>query len=256
MTDDEPVLTKAIQVVWLDVISKGEKVEALNRAHLESVKMENLAFQSDLDSKLNLFREEANRFSGEHARLTVIAEQQLQALVAKARITTEEALQKAAEGHILNFSVRTSSEVVKKAGDGLTGVISRFGSIVEKIAQEQESASNEFIATAKSQTEAADRAVRRMEVGAQTIETYISDASSQISWSWTKRLSIVGATIVLSVIIGMASGNWLLARFPPAYPEDIRQTLSNGRFLEAVWPKLSKAEQDRLSKLTTTDGGG
>lgn len=256
MSDDETTLTTALEVVWSDVISKGRQIAELHKDQLSAIQAENLAFQSGLDSRITTLNRQIHELTDEHERLSNLAARRLEALLEESRLTAEETLRKSIESYTTSLAGQTSAEVIRLTDGGLTEVIASLGAKLAKIAQEQESASKEFSALAKSQAEAADRVIRRMEVGAQTLDYSLTEASKRVTWSWTKRLLLFGASALIFVVLGLAGGNWILLRYPPAYPKEVQKRINNGVFLEQAWPKLNKAEQNRLIELSRMEGNG
>jgi chemotaxis protein CheY-P-specific phosphatase CheC len=82
---------------------------------------------------------------------------------------------------------------------------------------------------------------------------HVLDATKEVKWSWEKRLSYFGITLVISLALGLFIGQQLEARFPAAYSKEVKRIMSNGEFFEAFWPELSKVEQERIRKLVYSD---
>jgi hypothetical protein len=253
MTDNEPVLTAAIQAVYLDVIAMGDKVAAENREHLKAVIEHDKSFMNELTIVLESLKEENVMLSMKHSNLMALAEEQFNAYVRENRLAAENALQRVAEGHIANFSKQASMAIVELTKEGLAEAYGSIVSMNEALSRYQENAQKSFIAVTKAHEETVQRTSKSMENSVNRLEARLSSASEQVSWSWKKILAIAGTTIALAIMLGFVGGNWLLARIPSSYPKEVRRALNDGLFLERFWNKLDTAEQNVLKKLAESE---
>jgi hypothetical protein len=253
MTDNEPVLTTAIQAIYLDVIAMGDKVAAKNREHLDAVVEHDKSFMNELTIVLESLKEENLNLSLKHSNLMAIAEEQFTLYMRDNRLAAENALQRAAEGHIANFSEQASMAIVELTKEGLAEAYGSIVSMNEALSRYQGNAQKNFVAVMKAHEEAVQRTSKSMEMSADRLEARLSSASEQVSWSWKKILAIAGTTIALAIMLGFVGGNWLQARIPSSYPKEVRRALDDGLFLERFWNKLDTAEQNVLKKLAESE---